>query len=185
MLQKIARLGSRFCEQQKGVLKGPGALFPLRVRQSAYGFFSTAVGPIANAGGVARLLRMESPLASLGWHSVPRVRKRAYSASGVASRGCWPATEQATHYINSIYPWGPKVVPSVHYLMPLSRLISCYQKIAILGSRFCEQQQGPLKGLVAVAYFPCRYLPTVRFLQVLNFARIGAGVRTRPSNVRC
>ena len=57
MLQKIARLGSRFCEQQKGVLKGPGALFPLRVRQSAYGFFSTAVGPIANAGGVARLLR--------------------------------------------------------------------------------------------------------------------------------
>ena len=128
---------------------------------------------------------MESPLASLGWHSVPRVRKRAYSASGVASRDCWPATEQATHYINSIYPWGPKVVPSVHYLMPLSRLISCYQKIAILGSRFCEQQQGPLKGLVAVAYFPCRYLPTVRFLQVLNFARIGAGVRTRPSNVRC
>ena len=56
-MQKIARLGSRFCEQQKGVLKGPGALFPLRVRQSAYGFFSTAVGPIANAGGVARLLR--------------------------------------------------------------------------------------------------------------------------------
>ena len=188
MLQKIARLGSRFCEQQKGVLKGPGALFPLRVRQSAYGFFSTAVGPIANAGGVARLLRWGhgEPL-SESWVAFLclGVRKRAYSASGVASRGCWPATEQATHYINSIYPWGPKVVPSVHYLMPLSRLISCYQKIAILGSRFCEQQQGPLKGLVAVAYFPCRYLPTVRFLQVLNFARIGAGVRTRPSNVRC
>ena len=30
--------------------------------------------------------------------------------------------------------------------MPLSRIISCYQKIARLGSRFCEQQQGPLKG---------------------------------------
>ena len=56
MLQKIARLGSRFCEQQKGVLKGPGALFPLRVRQSAYGFFSTAVGPMANAGWVPESL---------------------------------------------------------------------------------------------------------------------------------
>ena len=30
--------------------------------------------------------------------------------------------------------------------MPLSRISSCYQKIARLGSRFCEQQQGPLKG---------------------------------------
>ena len=31
-------------------------------------------------------------LASPHWHSLPRVRKRAYSASGAASCGCWPAT---------------------------------------------------------------------------------------------
>ena len=31
-------------------------------------------------------------LPASSWHSVPRVRKRAYSASGAASCGCWPAT---------------------------------------------------------------------------------------------
>ena len=29
------------------------------------------------------------------------------------------------YYINSTYPWGPKVAPSEIYLMPLSRNISC------------------------------------------------------------
>ena len=50
------------------------------------------------------------------------------------------------YYTNSTHPWGPKVAPASIYLMPLSRISSCYQKIARLGSRFCEQQQGPLKG---------------------------------------
>ena len=58
MLQGIVKPSSRFGEQQKGGLKVPGALLVLRVRQSACGFFPTAVGPIANAGGVARLLRL-------------------------------------------------------------------------------------------------------------------------------
>ena len=68
--------------------------------------------------------------------SLPRVRKRAYSGSGAGAHGCWPATEQATHYINSTYPWGPKVVPSAIYLMPLSRIIlltgDCETRFAFL-----------------------------------------------------
>ena len=52
-------------------------------------------------------------------------QKRAYSASGAASWGCWPATEQATHYTDSTHPWGPKVAPASIYVMPLSRIISC------------------------------------------------------------
>ena len=45
---------------------------------------------------------------------------------------------------------GPKVVPSAIYLMPLRGRISCHQKIAKLGSRFSEPEQGPLKGLGAL-----------------------------------
>ena len=29
-------------------------------------------------------------MASLGWHSLPRLWKRAYSGSGAAAHGCWP-----------------------------------------------------------------------------------------------
>ena len=49
--QRIAKPSSRFGERQKGPLSGPGALLLLRVRRSAYGFFSTAVGPVANSWG--------------------------------------------------------------------------------------------------------------------------------------
>ena len=87
------KLGSRFGEQHQGPLQGLGALLFLRVRQSAFGFSSTAVGPMANAGGVPRFLRWDyaGPLSESWVHSVPRVWKRAYSASGAVAHGCWLA----------------------------------------------------------------------------------------------
>ena len=66
-VQKIVKLDSRFSEQQKG-------------RSAAL------VGcPNSYAGAT------EAPLVSRPhWHSVPLVRKRAYSGSGAGAYGCWP-----------------------------------------------------------------------------------------------
>ena len=56
-------------------------LDPLRVRQSAFVFSSTAVGPMANAGGVTRLMRWGhgEPLSESWVASLPWAWKRAYS----------------------------------------------------------------------------------------------------------
>ena len=48
-LQNIARLGSRFCGQQKGPLSSPGELLLLRVRQSVFVFSSVADLSMVNA----------------------------------------------------------------------------------------------------------------------------------------
>ena len=68
------KLGSRFGEQHQGPLQGLGALLFLWVRQSVFVFSSTAVGPMANAGGVPRFLRWGhgGPLGESWVASLPR-----------------------------------------------------------------------------------------------------------------